>query len=110
MSYPLSTLSETLSERQSCQSPETKGSASHSHLILLVDDLVDNLKVLSEALFNAGYDVRCLRDPQRAMEFIRMIQPDLVILDIRMPGISGIELCRSIKQDAAIAAIPGQLS
>lgn len=102
MSYPLSCLSEMQFEL----SPEAKESSSHTHLILLVDDLVENLKVLSEALVNAGYDVRCLRDPHRTIEFIRVIQPDLVILDIRMPGISGIELCRLMKQDAAIAAIP----
>ncbi|MEY2979516.1 MAG: hypothetical protein RLZZ435_3656, partial [Cyanobacteriota bacterium] len=102
MSYPLSTRAET----QSGHPPEAKESSAHSHLILLVDDLVENLKVLSEALVNASYDVRCLRDAHRTIEFIRVIQPDLVILDIRMPGISGIELCRSIKQDPTIASIP----
>ena len=75
-------------------------------LILIVDDLLENLKVLSETLVAENFQVRCLREGTRAIEFIKIIKPDLIILDIKMPGISGIDLCEQIKNIPEIREIP----
>ncbi|MEO1593222.1 MAG: response regulator, partial [Cyanobacteria bacterium J06632_22] len=75
-------------------------------LILIVDDVPANLDVLSETLTTAGYDVAIATSGDRALKRLARITPDLILLDIKMPGMSGFEVCQQIKADALRAAIP----
>lgn len=74
--------------------------------ILIVDDTPDNLRVLSTTLEGRGYDVRTAINAQLALLSIQAEQPDLILLDINMPGINGYDLCVKLKQQLETANIP----
>jgi len=74
--------------------------------ILIVDDSPDNLRVLSTTLNNCGYDVRCVKSGAMALIGVQISPPDLILLDIRMPGMDGYETCQRIKQDVRTSQIP----
>lgn len=74
--------------------------------ILVVDDVSQNLKLLSDMLFDAGHTVRPARNGRIAIESAQRRPPDLVLLDIRMPEIDGFEVCRQLKNDPTTAAVP----
>lgn len=73
--------------------------------LLLVDDETTNLQVLRHTL---QHDYRLLfaKDGERALELVRIDRPDLILLDIMMPGLSGHDVCRRLKSDPATSAIP----
>ncbi|MFT5588354.1 MAG: DNA-binding NarL/FixJ family response regulator [Bradyrhizobium sp.] len=71
------------------------------HMILIVDDVPENLAVLSDALDEAGYMVLVATDGAGALERLGFITPDLILLDAVMPGMDGFETCRHIR------ALPG---
>lgn len=75
-------------------------------LLLLVDDTVNNLKVLSDCLTSNGYEVRCATSGELALQALEFILPELILLDIRMPGMDGFETCRRIKENPRIQGIP----
>lgn len=75
-------------------------------LLLLVDDTVNNLKVLSDCLTSNGYEVRCATSGELALQALEFILPELILLDIRMPGMDGFETCRRIKDNPRIQGIP----
>ena len=77
-----------------------------THLILVVDDTPANLTVMSEALTDAGYDVAAALSGDRALKQIQHQLPDLILLDIQMPGIDGFETCRQLKVNPDTADIP----
>jgi CheY-like chemotaxis protein len=64
---------------------------SRSATILVVDDDPSALKLMSTALRQCGYGVECLHDPEQALERARSLRPDVVILDLLMPGMDGFE-------------------
>jgi two-component system alkaline phosphatase synthesis response regulator PhoP len=74
--------------------------------ILVADDESHILHVVSLKLKNAGYRVLTARDGQEALELAQQEKPDLLITDYHMPQLSGIELCRKLKQDPATSNIP----
>ena len=74
--------------------------------ILVADDESHILHVVSLKLRNAGFKVVTARDGQEAFELAVQEQPDLIITDYHMPQLSGIELCRKLKQDQATQHIP----
>jgi DNA-binding response OmpR family regulator len=74
--------------------------------ILIVDDNPNNLEVLSETLMRAGFQVAVAIDGETAIEQIEYHRPELILLDIMMPGIDGFETCRRIKENSATADIP----
>ena len=74
--------------------------------ILVADDESHILNVVSLKLRNAGYRVVTASDGQEALRAAREEHPDLLITDYHMPLLSGIELCRRLKQDPATAGIP----
>lgn len=74
--------------------------------ILVVDDTPANLKVLSEILLSAQYDVAAVTSGQRALKRLQNYLPNLILLDIQMPEIDGFETCRQIKTNPNTAHLP----
>ena len=70
--------------------------------ILMVDDNLPFLKLYSQILRDAGHEVLEAGNGRQALRIIREHRPDLVVLDVVLPDISGIEVCRQIKGDAAL--------
>ncbi len=74
-------------------------------LVLLVDDTPANLDIVSEALADS-YEVSVAMDGESALEIVREFPPDLILLDVMMPGMDGYEVCRRLKTDDRTANIP----
>lgn len=74
--------------------------------ILIVDDNPENLRLLSIALSQQGYDVRSAISGSMALSGLRSIMPDLILLDVMMPGMNGYEVCGKIKADTLTQDIP----
>jgi PAS domain S-box-containing protein len=74
--------------------------------ILVVDDTTANLQLLTNLLTEQGYTVYPASDGELALEFVRTTLPDLILLDIRMPGMDGFEVCRRLKADERTRSIP----
>ena len=74
--------------------------------IFAVDDDPDVLDVLKQLLEIYGYDVTLFCSAPAALKALTRDQPDLILLDINMPQMSGLELCQQLKQDPALADIP----
>lgn len=74
--------------------------------VLLVDDAPDELRMLADALEDAGYTTLVATDGESAIARIARITPDVVLLDARMPGIDGFETCRRLRAIDAMAAVP----
>jgi len=75
-------------------------------VILIVDDTLTNLEVLFGCLTNAGFRILVAEDGMSAIENAKYALPDLILLDILMPGLDGFETCRRLKADEATAEIP----
>lgn len=75
-------------------------------LILAVDDTPTNLDILSKALKEAGFEVAVEVDGEGALEQVEYHTPDLILLDVQMPGIDGFETCRRLKMNPATKEIP----
>ncbi len=74
--------------------------------ILIVDDNPTNLDLLAESLSQVGFKVLVAKDGQRAIRQAELAQPDLILLDVMMPGIDGFETCRRLKAYQATRDIP----
>lgn len=74
--------------------------------ILIVDDTPDNLRLLSKTLTQEGYKVRCAIDGSMALLTIKTQVPDLILLDINMPGMDGFEICQHLKKSELTKDIP----
>src|SRR6478752_936519 len=74
--------------------------------ILAVDDEPDALELIAFNLKNAGFDVITAEDGKAALNQVRRKAPDLVILDLMLPEIDGLELCKTLRKDLATASIP----
>ncbi|MBF2029337.1 MAG: response regulator [Oscillatoriales cyanobacterium C42_A2020_001] len=77
-----------------------------NNVILVVDDNPTNLEVLSEALIDAGFEVGVATSGEGAIKQIQYNPPDLVLLDVMMPGISGFETCHRLKSNPATQETP----
>ncbi len=75
-------------------------------LILIVDDTPTNLDVISEALSDAGYTVAIATSGERALKQLERRSPDLILLDVMMPGIDGFETCVRLKANPKTCDIP----
>ncbi len=74
--------------------------------ILIVDDTPDNLRLLSDLLTKAGYTVRRVINGELGLEAAQLDPPDLILLDIRMPGLNGYKVCDQLKSSDRTAQIP----
>src|SRR5947209_1445511 len=74
--------------------------------ILLVDDVPANLAVLTSALEPHGYEILAASNGAAALKVAVRARPDLILLDILMPELNGLETCRRLKQDEATRDIP----
>ena len=74
--------------------------------VLVVDDIPANLKLMCQSLELAGYQVMVATSGPQALELAGQFVPDLILLDVAMPGLDGFSVCRRLKQHEATRAIP----
>jgi len=74
-------------------------------VVLVADDDADIRDLVAFKLEQAGFEVIAVEDGQTALEQARSRQPTLAVLDVSMPGLSGIDVCRTLRADPATAGI-----
>lgn len=74
--------------------------------ILIVDDVPSNLSVVVDLLEDSGYNVAIAQDGEEALQRAQLLQPDLILLDVMLPGADGFEICRRLKVDEKTQDIP----
>ncbi len=74
--------------------------------ILILDDVAENLRVLQSILQRKDFRIRAATSAQVALKLIAKKAPDLIISDVQMPGVSGIELCHQLAEDENYKSIP----
>ncbi len=74
--------------------------------ILVVDDKPVNLRIMTTMLSEQGCKVRSVLSGEMALAAARSAPPDLILLDIKMPGMSGYDVCRELKADPQLQHIP----
>ena len=74
--------------------------------VLVVEDNLLNLKLVRDVLGHAGYRVLAAGDAERGIELAREEAPDLILMDVQLPGIDGVEALGRLRGDPATAAIP----
>jgi CheY-like chemotaxis protein len=80
--------------------------ARRRRLILLVEDLMEARELYAEYLNYAGFSVVTAINGHEAIRLARMLRPDLILMDIRMPGMDGLEATADLKADPQLARIP----
>jgi len=76
-----------------------------THRILIADDEPNIVISLEFLMKREGYEVSVARDGQAALDAIVRDRPDLVLLDVMMPGKSGFEICQAVRADASLAGV-----
>jgi two-component system cell cycle response regulator DivK len=74
--------------------------------ILVVEDQEDNRRIVRDLLTTAGYEVFEATNGHDGVEQARVLAPDLILMDIQLPGLDGYEATRRIKAEAALQAVP----
>ena len=74
--------------------------------ILLIDDTIEVIMVIVDYLEMAGYEVTTARDGMEGIEKARLIQPDLILMDVQMPGLDGIEATKKLRADPHFKDVP----
>ena len=80
--------------------------AAHPKTILVVEDNELNMKLFHDLLEAHGYNILQTRDGMEALKLARAHKPDLILMDIQLPEVSGLEVTKWIKEDDALKAIP----
>jgi DNA-binding NarL/FixJ family response regulator len=75
-------------------------------LVLVVDDSPDTLRMLTDAIEEAGMTVLVAREGEHALSIVEKVRPDVILMDAVMPGTDGFETCRRLKQNRALAHVP----
>ncbi len=75
-------------------------------LVFIAEDLPKNLQVVYNILTKEGYDIAAAGDGKKALEMLRKLRPDLILLDVMMPEMNGFDLCRHLKQMPEVKDIP----
>ena len=79
---------------------------SNNNLILIIDDQPSNLQVIGKMLKDLGYRIAVSKNADQAKDYLKDSKPDLILLDIILPGMNGFELCRILKQNSLTKDIP----
>ncbi len=74
--------------------------------ILIVEDNESNMKLIQDLMEAQGYDTLQTRDGMEALSLAHQHQPDLILMDIQLPGVSGLEVTKWIKEDENLSSIP----
>jgi PAS domain S-box-containing protein len=74
--------------------------------ILVVDDTLESLRLLVDILISEGYRVRQTQEPELALASALSNPPAMILLDVKMPGMSGFEVCQRLKQNESTAKVP----
>jgi len=74
--------------------------------VLVVDDTPETLSLLTDTLDQAGFTVLIATDGESALHLVDQVTPDLVLMDARMPGISGFETCKRLKREKLLSDLP----
>ncbi len=74
--------------------------------ILLVDDIPENLQLLSDLLIKLGYTVRSVTSGRMALKTVKVKRPEVILLDIKMPEMDGYQVCQALKADEDLCHIP----
>ena len=74
--------------------------------ILVVEDDRNISKLIAYNLKSENYDTDCLYDGSHVVEFVRTVRPDLIVLDLMLPEVDGLEICHMLKNDRATKNIP----
>lgn len=75
-------------------------------LILVVDDNPENRKVIGNFLVKNDYEVAVANDGYKALDLLKKLKPDLILLDVMMHGMNGFEVCQKIKNNSLLKHIP----
>jgi DNA-binding NarL/FixJ family response regulator len=81
-------------------------SRSERNVVLLIDDVPDTVRMIAEALDQAGFTVQVATDGASALKRVARIRPDAVLLDACMPGMDGFETCRQLKLAQGMRTVP----
>ena len=74
--------------------------------VLVVDDEPDLLELIHYNLTKAGYDVACVLSGEEALAHVHASPPDLIVLDVLLPGLDGLEVCKALRRNPTTAGIP----
>ena len=74
--------------------------------VLIVEDMPDNAELIHKILKRLGLKIALAADGEEALEKVPAFQPDIILLDVGLPGINGLEVCQRLKQDPANKDIP----
>lgn len=85
---------------------QTADSAASERCVLIIDDDALNLKLFAMTLSGRGYRVLLAMDARRGLDLAAQQHPDLIMMDIQLPDMSGLEATRTLKQDADTRTIP----
>jgi len=81
-------------------------SLNRQNTILIVDDTPANIEVLSSALKTSGHKLAIANSGEKALQIVERLKPDLILLDVMMPGIDGFETCKRLKANSVTCDIP----
>ncbi|WP_447963307.1 response regulator [Nitrospira sp. Ecomares 2.1] len=74
--------------------------------ILLIDDSPDNLMILGDILERIGYQIVCAEDGESGLEQAKRVQPDLIFMDVKMPGLDGFQVCEQLRAQKGFQRTP----
>src|SRR5688500_12080317 len=77
-----------------------------AYTALIVDDQPENLGVLVDVLARAGFRVLVAEDGEAALETTARVQPDVIFLDVTLPGVDGFEVCRRLRANESTREVP----
>lgn len=86
--------------------PDTQEFTPQDFLVLVVDDTVDNLVIISLHLQQSGYRVVTANDGEEAIKVASLTHPDLILMDISMPGLDGLGATRKIREHPTLRPVP----
>ncbi len=85
---------------------EPEALSEHSPLVLIVDDVETNIEVLANLLSEQSYQIAFATSGEQALAMVQDLDPELILLDIMMPGMDGLEVCRRLKHSRETRETP----